>query len=60
MCHKGQVGKYKILSSIYGIYATCIYDLLYLIINCIHGVWYGNLIVLNYLMESNQINWDWH
>jgi hypothetical protein len=54
------VGKYKILSSIYGIYATCIYDLLYLIINCIHGVWYGNLIVLNYLMESNQINWDWH
>jgi hypothetical protein len=54
------MGECKILSSIYGPYATCIYDLLYLIINCIYSVGYGNLNVLNYLMKSNQNNCHWH
>jgi hypothetical protein len=54
------MGECKILSSIYGLYATCIYDLLYLIINCIYSVGYGNLNVLNYLMKSNQNNCHWH
>jgi hypothetical protein len=37
----------KILSFIYDIY-----DLLYLLTNCIYIAWYANIIVLNYLWNQ--------